>query len=289
MGNKVAAVGFYNPQVVLDLNRSNSFLNHIQSNVYMVIKPLKWISLKSNYGIDYLDIDNESFQSGLHGDGFSVNGNASSSFSKLKRWVWSNTAQFDYAFAQKHNVSVLLGEEEQRTTQLGYGLNRQTLSDPFYTNIQGGFTTNNATGLANTENYLFSAFARVNYNYSGKYFLSGVIRQDQYSAFGPNNKKGNFWSASGSWDITKEGFWHSSRTISALKVRGSYGTVGNSTLGNFDAFSFYGSGLYGGSPTFTFSQAGNPNLKWETSSKTDIGLSLGLFNDRITFDASYYK
>ncbi|MDP4263918.1 MAG: SusC/RagA family TonB-linked outer membrane protein [Bacteroidota bacterium] len=289
MSNKVAAVGFYNPQLILDLNRSNSFINHIQSNAYVQIKPVRWVTLKSAYGIDYLDIDNEIFQTGLHGDGFSVNGNASSNFNKLKRWVWDNTAQFDYVFAQKHTVSLLFGEEEQRTTQIGYGLNRQTLSDPFYTNIQGGFTTNNATGLANTENYLLSYFGRLNYNYAGKYFLTGVLRQDQYSAFGANNKKGNFWSASGSWDVSKETFWHLDRVINSLKIRGSYGTVGNSTLGNFDAFSFYGSGLYGGSPTFSFSQAGNSNLKWETSSKTDIGLSAGLFNDKITIDAAYYR
>src|SRR5258706_11633958 len=289
MNNKVAAVGFYNPQLVLDLNRSNSYLNHIQSNAYMVIKPVKGVTLKSTYGIDYLNIDNESFQTGFHGDGFSVNGNASSSLNKLKRWVWDNTAQFDYTFVQKHNVTLLIGEEEQRTTQIGFGLNRQTLSDPFYTNIQGGFTTNNFTGLANTENYLLSYFARLNYNYAGKYFLSGVLRQDQYSAFWPNNKKGNFWSAFGSWDAAKEKFWHIDNVFSSLKLKGSYGTVGNSTLGNFDAFSFYGSGLYGGSPTFSFSQAGNPNLKWETSSKTDVGVAFGLFNDKITLDAAYYR
>jgi TonB-dependent starch-binding outer membrane protein SusC len=294
MNNKVAAVGFYNPQVLLDLNRSNNNVNHIQSNVYLQIKPVKWVTLKTAYGIDYLNIDNEIFQTGLHGDGFSVNGNATSTLNKLKRWIWTNTGQFDYRFSGNHNVSLLLGEEEQRTTQIGFGLNRQTLSDPFYTNIQGGFTTNNfaANSLLNTENYLLSFFSRLNYNYAGKYFLSGVLRQDQYSAFGPNSKKGNFWSVSGSWDIAKEKFWESSsinNTVSSLRLRGSYGTVGNSTLGNFDAFSFYGATLYGGAPAISFTQAGNSNLKWETSAKTDVGFSLGLFHDKITLDAAYYN
>ncbi len=292
MNNKVAQVGFYNPVAILDLNRSNNEINHIQANTYLQVKPFKWATLRSTYGIDYLNVDNELFQSGLHGDGFSVNGNASSSLNKLKRWIWTNTAQFDYTLKENHNFSLLAGEEEQRQTQIGFGLNRQTLSDPFYTNIQGGFATNNATGLANSENYLFSLFGRFNYNYAGKYYVSGNIRQDKYSAFGPNNKTGIFWGVSGGWDISKEKFWSSTgidRVLSSLKFRGSYGTVGNNGLGDFSAFTFYGAGLYGGSPTLAFNQAGNKDLKWETSSKTDIGFSFGLFNDKITGDVAYYR
>jgi TonB-linked SusC/RagA family outer membrane protein len=290
MNNKVAAVGFYNPQVIFDKNRSNSQNNHIQANTYVQIKPFRWMTLKSTYGIDYLFVDNESFLTGLHGDGFSTNGSATSSLNKLKRWVWNNTAQFDYTYAEKNNFSLLLGEEETRTTQIGFGLNRQTLSDPFYTNIQGGFTINNPSGLANTENYLFSLLGRLNYNYAGKYFFSANVRQDQYSAFGPKNKKGIFWGASGSWDLAKEQFWSSMiRTINSLKIRGSYGKVGNATLGNFDAFSFYGAGTYGGSSSISFTQAGNANLKWEDATKIDYGLSFGLFNDKLTGDIAYYR
>ena len=292
MNNKVAAVGFYNPQVIFDLNRSNSQNNHIQSNVYVQIKPFKWMSYKSTYGIDYLYVDNESFQTGLHGDGASANGSATSSLNKLKRWVWTNIVQFDRTFMQDHNFSLLGGEEEQRTTQDGYGLNRQTLSDPYFTNIQGGYTTNNFSGLVNTENYLLSYFGRLKYNYANRYYVEGNIRQDQYSAFGPSNKAGTFWAVSGGWELGKEKFWTSSAIstiISSLKIRGSYGTVGNSTLGNFDAFTYYSTGLYGGLPSFTFSQAGNPDLKWETTSKTDVGIAFSLFNDKIIVDAAYYR
>jgi TonB-linked SusC/RagA family outer membrane protein len=291
MGNKVAAVGFYNPVPILDQNHSNSENNHIQSDAYLQFRPFKWLTLKSTYGIDYLYIDNLLFQTAVHGDGFSANGNATSNFNKFKRWVWSNTAQFDRSIGE-HSVSLLLGEEEQRTTQLGYGLNRQNLSDPFFTNIQGGFQTNNFAGLANTENYLLSYFARLNYNFAEKYFVSATGRQDQYSAFGSNNKTGRFYGLSGGWEISKENFWVNSflgRAFSSFKLRGGYGTVGNSSLGDFSALSFYGAGLYGGTSALTFTQAGNQNLKWENTGKTDLGITFSMLKDKLNVELGYYN
>ena len=291
MNNKVAQVGFYNPVVLLDQSRSNTENNHIQANTYFQLKPVKWLQLRTAYGIDYLYADNDIFQTAIHGDGFTAGGTATDNLNKFKRWVWTNTAQFDYQ-AGKHTFGVLAGEEEQRTTQVGYGLNRQTLADPSFNNIQSSFLINNTAGLANTENYLFSLFGRLSYNYASKYYLTGTVRQDQYSAFGPAYKKGTFWSASAGWEIAKEAFWTSAgfnNVFSSFKLRGSYGTVGNSNIGNFDAFSLYGAALYGGSAALTFTQVGNPNLKWENTAKTDFGISFGILKDRITGDVAYYN
>jgi TonB-linked SusC/RagA family outer membrane protein len=290
MNNTVPQVGFYNPVAILDNNRSNSENNHIQGNVYVQLKPVSWMTLRSVYGVDFANVDNEIYQSPIHGDGY-PSGNASSTLNKLKRTTWSNTAQFDYTFKDKHSFSLLGGMEQQRSTQDGFGLNRQNISDPYYTNIQGGWTTNNATGLAIGENYLNSLFGRLNYDFSKKYFLSGNVRRDEYSAFAPGHKAGTFWGASAGWDIARENFWGSlSDVISDFKIRGSYGTVGNiGGIDNFASYSLYGSGLYNGAPTFTFSQAGNANLKWETSKKTDVGFSFGLFKNILSGEVAFYK
>ncbi|HEX7846409.1 MAG TPA: TonB-dependent receptor, partial [Chitinophagaceae bacterium] len=155
---------------------------------------------------------------------------------------------------------------------------------------QAGFTTNNPAGLSLGENYLLSSFARVNYNYKNRYFLSGNVRQDEYSALGV--KKGYFYGVSAGWDISKENFWQSglSNVLSSFKLRGSFGKVGNTAgIGNFATYSTYGSGLYNGGATLAFSSVGNDKIKWETSTKTDIGFTFGLFNDRITGDFAYYK
>jgi len=286
-------VGFYNPVPILDLSRSNSEFNHIQSNAYIQLKPLSWLTLRSQYGIDYLLVDNDLFQNPLHGDGQAAAGNASSSHSTNKTWLWTSTAQADYTFAGKHNVSFLVGSEQQRRTSLSFGINRQGLSDPAYNVIQAGYTLNNSTGQGLGENYLLSSFGRLNYNFDKKYFLSGNIRQDEYSALGV--KKGIFWGASAGWEITREKFWqsmHLDNVFSSFKLRGSYGKVGNiSGIGDFSPYSTFGSGLYGGTATLSFpaGQVGNPLLQWETSKKTDVGLNFGILKDRITAEISYYN
>jgi TonB-linked SusC/RagA family outer membrane protein len=291
MNNLVPQVGFYNPAQNLALNRSNSETNHIQSNAYLQWKPLSWITLKSLYGIDYIYVDNDIFQNPFHGDGFSVAGNATSTYGKYKTTLWTNTAQFDYTFAGKHNLSLLTGTEQQRRTSTGFGLNRQTLSDPAYTVIQAGFTVNNPSGAVYGENYLLSSFGRLNYNYDRKYFLSGNIRQDEYSALG--QKKGIFWGASAGYEIAQEKFWsaaHLDNIFNSFKLRGSYGKVGNiGGIGDYNTFSTFGSGLYGGLATLAFSSAGNPLLKWETSKKLDFGFSAGMLKNRLNIEFAYYK
>jgi TonB-linked SusC/RagA family outer membrane protein len=286
-------VGFYNPVPILDLSRSNSEFNHIQSNAYIQVKPVNWLTLRSQYGIDYLLVDNDVFQNPIHGDGQAAAGNASSSHSTNKTWLWTTTAQADYTFASRHNVSLLVGGEQQRRTTLGFGINRQGLSDPAYTVIQAGYTLNNSTGQSFGENYLLSSFGRLNYNFDRKYFLSGNIRQDEYSALGV--KKGIFWGASAGWEITREKFWgsmHLDNVFSSFKLRGSYGKVGNiGGIGDYSPYSTLVSGLYGGTATLSFANGsvGNPTLQWETSKKTDVGLNFGLFKERLTAEISYYN
>jgi len=287
----LSTISYFNPQVALDLNRSNSEFNHITSNAYVQLKPFNFLTLKSLYGIDYLLIDNDIFQTPVSGDGYASNGYAWAGAEKYKTTLWTNTAQADFTLGTKHNISALVGTEQTRRTSSGYGINRTSLSDPAYNVVQAGFTTNNPADLFLGENYGVSEFARLNYNFDKKYLLSGNIRQDEYSALGI--KKGTFWGVSAGWEIAREKFWTESglgHVFSSFKVRGSYGKVGNvAGIGDYSPYSTYGSGLYGGLATLQFNAVGNPNLRWETSKKTDVGIAFGLFNDRLTADIAYYK
>jgi TonB-linked SusC/RagA family outer membrane protein len=288
--NNSVVVGFYNPVVLLDLGRQNSESNHAQAFGYVQIKPVKWLTLKTLYGIDYLFTDNETFQPPIHGDGYAATGSASSTLNKFKRWTWTNTAQFDYVFSSNHTVSALVGNEQDRRTTVGFGLNRQTLSDPAFTVIQAGWVTPNTAGLAFGENYLLSSFGRISYDFKKKYYLSGNIRKDEYSAFA--DKASTFWGASAGWDIGKENFWESTGLndiFSNFRLRGSYGKVGNTAgIGDYVIYSSYGSGLYGGLPTLAFNFAGNPNLQWETSTKIDVGVNFSMLKDKIQIEATRF-
>lgn len=289
--NNIENITFWNPQPILDNNYSNTENNRILGNVYAQIKPIKEVTFRTSYGVDYLNSDNKNFYTKIQGDGFSVGGSAFSTLGKNKRWTWTNTLQFDKTFANDHTVGILGGTEQQRSTFEGFGLTRQSLSDDFFTVIQGGFNTPLTAGIGLGENYLTSLFGRASYDYKKKYFLSGSFRRDGYSAFAPGLKYGNFYSVSGTWDLSKENFWSGgiSTVLNSFRLRGSYGKVGNiSGIGDFASNSLYGSGLYNGGATLVFSQAGNDKLTWETSKKTDVGFTFGLWNNLITGEFAYY-
>ncbi|RBL92519.1 SusC/RagA family TonB-linked outer membrane protein [Chitinophaga flava] len=283
--------GLYNPQVLLDLDHSNTENNHVQGNVYLQAKPFEWLTLRTQYGIDYMFLNNDIYQNNIHGDAWTLNGRAYGIFAQSKRWVWTNTAQLEHSFG-KHNVSLLLGSEQQRDNRQRYGITRSGQTDKYFTNVQGGWSLNDPSGMLRRENYLLSAFSRANYTYADKYFLSANLRQDQYSAFGPDKKKGVFYGFAAGWEIAKENFWTDGalgRVFNSFKIRGSYGKVGNSAgIADFDALALYTPSLYGGDGSLYYSQTGNPQLGWEVSKKTDLGISFGLFNGRLTGEAAYY-
>ncbi|THU37224.1 SusC/RagA family TonB-linked outer membrane protein [Niastella caeni] len=293
MNNKQSQVGFYNPIITLDRNRSNTEINHVQANGYIQLKPLSWLTFKSLYGIDYLYADNKIYQDPISGEAYATIGFAQSVLGKNKRSVWTNTLSIDYEFASNHSVGLLAGIEDQRTTGEGFGLSRQSISDPYFSNIQGGFTVNNPVALSIGSNYLYSQFGRINYNFGKKYYLSGNLRQDEYSGLGFNKRKGLFWGVSAGWEITKESFWTSAginKIFSSFKLRGSYGKVGNiNGINNYESYSTYSPGLYGGLATIGYARSGNPDLTWETSNKTDVGFNFGILEDRITAELSYYR
>ena len=292
MNNVVSGnqVGFYNFAQILEKDRENNEIDHMQSNAYVQLNPTKWLNLRSVYGIDYIDSDNDQFYNPLHGTGQGVGGQGVGMFRKRKNWTWTNTAQANYSVSD-NNFDLLVGQEQQRNTVTGYGIDRRGLTDPAYDVVQAGYQTNNSIGAIYGENYLLSYFGRLNYNYAGKYFLSGNLRQDEYSALG--DKKGIFWGASAGWEITKENFWVNSNInniFSSFKLRGSYGKVGNiSGINDYATFSTFGSGLYGGLPSSLYAAAGNSELTWETSKKLDLGFNFGILQDRITVEAAYYK
>ncbi|WP_029269079.1 TonB-dependent receptor [Flavobacterium sp. KJJ] len=138
-----------------------------------------------------------------------------------------------------------------------------------------------------------SYFGRLQYDYKGKYLLSAMIRRDSSTKFGPGNKVGYFPSFTGGWVVSDEGFFGESKTINFLKLRASYGTLGNDQIPNYGYL-----GLLTGEATYVFDgalvngtatgQVPNPDLKWEEAKKFDVGLDLRLFNDKVSIVTDYF-
>ncbi|WP_460612991.1 SusC/RagA family TonB-linked outer membrane protein [Hymenobacter seoulensis] len=283
--------GYYNPLVDLENNYFNSDGNEIQGSVYASLEVLKGLKLRTNFGIYNISFEDKAFYTPIAGDGFSAGGQALNYFRTNKRWNWQNTAQYDVSLAEKHNISVLGGMEQQHTEIDRWGASRTAVADPFFTTFQGNFTNVAVDGNFQGENYLLSYFGRVDYNFSKKYLASLNVRRDGYSAWA--EKWGNFYGASVGYAISEEEFWKNSSVLSRvnfLKLTGSYGEVGNSNgIDDFVSLNLYNSGLYASVPTLAFSNAGNRQLTWETSKKTDVGLSFAVLDERIQGDVGYYK
>lgn len=283
--------GYYNPVVDLDNNYNTSDASQIQGSVYADAEPLPGLHLRSNFGINNISFEDKAFVTAIAGDGFSVKGEADNYYRTNKLTNWQNTASYAHTFAEKHNLSLVLGNEQQFVSQQRWGASRTAVADPFFTTFQGNFTNVSVSGNFASENYLVSFFSRLDYNFNRKYLLSLNARRDGFSAWA--QKWGNFFGGSAGYVISEEDFWKNSginNTLNFLKVSASTGTVGNNQgIGDFASLQLYGSGLYGNNPTLYYSQAASPSLTWEKARKTDISLNMGFLQDRLTVEATYYR
>jgi TonB-dependent starch-binding outer membrane protein SusC len=290
-GANKSALAFTNAVMLLDLDRFTTDNDRILANVYGQVRLFRDLNFKTLYGIDNLNSVSESFQNAIHGDGNGVAGNATNTLLRPRRWSWQNTLNYDTRFTDIHGLNVLVGAEQQYTRNNNWGASRRGVSDPFFDEYQGGFTDVVASGNGLSENFLQSYFGRINYDYKRKYFLSGNIRRDGYSAFA--NKWGTFYGGSAGWAISEEGFWNDlgiDKVLNSLRLRGSYGIVGNfAGVSNYAYQSLYSNGLYGSRPAIWFGQAGNPDLTWEKSKKLDVGFTTSLLNNRLNVEFAYYK
>lgn len=282
----------YNLQTILDLDKNSSENNTLIGSVFAEVSLLSNLKLRTVYGVNNLVVENLSFRNPFSSEGFPNGGAATNSNSKYYRSNWTNTLTYDAQFGDSHNLKVLVGHEEIYRKVEGWGATRSGLSDPFYSSYQGGFTNIVPAANVQAENGLLSFFSTVNYDFRKKYLFSFNFRRDGLSALAAGNKWGNFGGGSLGWNISEESFFRNSalsNVVNNLKVRGSYGVVGNSSLDDYASLSQYSSGTYSGLPTLYFGQAGNSALKWETSKKVDVGFSAGLLNNRFTIEAAYYR
>ena len=206
----------------------------------------------------------------------------------------SNTSLIEYTLAyrkdinENHHLNGVGGYSYQVRSREGFNAgNSQFLTDGFLYNSLGvGEAPKPTVGSFKDKQVWASYFGRVGYDYQGKYIFQASIRRDGSSNFAENKKYGWFPSVSVGWKISNEQFMQNLKAISFLKVRASYGTTGNSNIGA-NAFPFYSAGsnyVFGEvqSTGVYQSQLANPELSWETAREINLGLDLGLFNDRIS-------
>lgn len=212
-------------------------------------------------------------------------------------WLIENTLSYDQAFGD-HNLSVTLGQTAQKSMTDWISATGIEFSNEQLQVIDGSNFDLRQAGGTKGDYTLASYLARVNYGFKNRYLLSASIRRDGSSNFGPNNKWGNFPSLSAGWTITEEDFMQDVKFLNSLKLRASWGQLGNDAIGAFGYMSTIGSGtssynyVLGPEQSLiigaALSRPGNPNLKWETTEQTNVGIDAYLFDNAISFTADYF-
>lgn len=283
---------YYNPVAINDKNngdKRNQKQTTMVVNPYVTYKITDNLTWKTNAGLSLIDL-NEFFYSSKYNPQYSDSGlMGEKNLERATTYSITNTLNFVNTFNEVHNVNVLLGQEAQKVA-----FNRVYAAASGYPS-DAVFELDNAStpvsaGSMKKASTLSSFFMNAEYNYNNKYYGSASLRYDGSSRFGANNKWAPFWSLGAKYRISEEDFMENTKGwLSDLTIRGSYGTVGNQDIGYYAAMGLYSYGYsYNSKPGSVPTQLPNPDLKWETVAKADIGLNAVLFN-RFTVELDYYN
>ncbi|MEM1218431.1 MAG: TonB-dependent receptor [Bacteroidota bacterium] len=192
------------------------------------------------------------------------------------------------------NLTAVAGHSYQKSTTEGFEAGaRGLLTDAFvWYNLEAGLIDQRTVDSRFSESEIESIFGRVNFDWANKYLLTATVRRDGASNFAANNKYAIFPSFALGWKVSNEKFLLDNNTISNLKVRASYGLTGNQAIGPYESLAVYRvqpPSEVGGAFGVDLAREANPDLKWETSYQTNIGMDVGLLENRISFTADYYN
>jgi len=272
-----------------DLNQVTNV--RLLGTVYFNVKLMKWLTYRFNLGIDYNNSRQYQYQP-IYSEGFNGRNPATIGDSRTNYFspVYTNQLTFDKTF-DKHSINAVGVVEYQTfttsTVTAGGNTTSMTIKE------LAGLTNQQASGTRG-EAALISYVGRLNYEYAGKYLLSASLRRDGSSSFAPGHKFGNFPSVGLGWRISEEAFMKSLPVVSELKLRASYGTMGNivNQLGYpYLAPVTAGTAAVFGGATATgsyYNKLANNSFSWEKTDMTNIGLDLSLLQNKVTFTAEYY-
>ena len=295
-----SAAYYYNSLAVLKQNRNDNTATDTKMSLYGELQPIKGLRITTKFSdqfqTNFEDQYTSPYQAGL---GLPYGGLVQDQDAKWSLWTFQNYATYDKTIASSHKIGVVAGAEYQKFYTFSRYTGAANFSDPFfttivdnaYTNVQPGQTAVlNLTGGNTTKWAQISYFGRLNYSYRSKYTVEFAFRRDGYSGFGANNQFGNFPSVSLGWEATKEHFLSGVNWLSFLKVRGSYGQVGNRAgIGGFAARNLYGGAAYTSLTGLGITQQANADLQWESAKKTDIGIDATFLKNKISLTVDYFK
>ena len=297
-----------NPVANLLENSNDSWSIRTLTNAYIEIKPLKSLTVRSSVDLSTNSTKLDYYQSACLLGANETGNKSTPNLSAIDAYrasgfgyntYWSTTATYDRMFGEKHHLNAVLGYDFEYNSDFSVRQDDRTDADnpvayknTSITNVMGA---NLWTGSSRNTKYAFDAlFGRVIYDYDSKYVVSGSLRRDRSSKFGPDNRSGLFYSGSLAWNITEEPWMKRLSWLTIAKVRTSYGVTGNDQIGtNYAWISTINTNhnvVFGNVsfPAYYPNGYSNRELGWEKNKQVDLGIDLALFN-RINLTVDMYR
>ncbi|MDH6307364.1 TonB-linked SusC/RagA family outer membrane protein [Dysgonomonas sp. PFB1-18] len=275
-----------------NVNRSQSL--HVTGGGFAEVTFMEGLTFRTQAGIDYTSLSDFMKWDAESGDGYGSGGVLEDLRTTFYNWNWQNILTFNRTFDKLHNLNLTAVQEYTHSDYEWVDASVSQLSENFFTDhiISETFGIPNIGG-DKTYNGLASYMFRANYNYDSKYYLGGSVRRDGLSKLPKDTRWGTFFGGSLAWRMSRENFWTSSsmnNIFDDLRLRASFATIGNSNLSsNFPYMGIYSAKYYGGQSGVAWTNMGNDNLKWESTTTYDIGLDGSLLNNRLSFEIAYFN
>jgi len=286
-----------NPVADINLRQDHTLQNNIVGNAYLEFKPIKELTIKSTFGTELGFTRGNQYLPGILPELKEANlgGSATVNQNQARSWLNENTVTYKKTF-KDHTLTVLAGatwqkEKNENTRMFAGGFVNDAVG---FNNISLGSDAKSyqlTTGFV--QRTYSSTLARIDYSYKSKYLLTLVGRRDGSSVFEKGNKFAFFPSIGTAWNVDEEAFIKRIEKISKLKLRASYGIVGEQGVAPYNSLTtFAGSNTYFNENLVNAVVIGalpSSNLSWETTKQLDLGFELGLFNNRIALEVDYYQ
>ena len=275
----------FNPVALLDMNYSKAQTARIFANFkaeYDIWKNIKYTLV---FAPEYINIEEDKYYNPLHGDGFSRGGMKNDYVNRYFNFNVQNILSWNKKM-DVHNLGVSLIQEAYKSDYKGLNASGQTVGSPSLETLSN-FVVPLGYGGSRTITSRWGYAATAHYDYDKLFLLDASYRRDILSQFMPGKKAGDFWSVGVGLDVARMGNIKGNGTLSMMKLRASYGKIGNQVSAN-------PYGLYSYTTNYNdFAAAGysgviNPNLSWETVNPLNVGIDFGFLKDRIKFSAEYF-
>jgi TonB-dependent starch-binding outer membrane protein SusC len=278
---------YYNPLLDLEYAQRTTTIFRNLGTFYAAYNFTKSLSFRTETGYDLLNQHEDAYYGRETARNSSApRGLGNDTWTQVFNYTTNNYFTFTKALDQ-HNIEVVAGMSFQESHTDYSDLTAQQFPSNAFKEITSAAKI--TAGVTEETAFSFlSYFARANYKFKNRYLLGVSGRIDGSSRFGKDNRYGFFPAVSAGWVLSEEGFLSDNSLIEFLKLRASFGVTGNAEIGNFDSRGLYNGVGYAGVPGQSPLRLENPDLGWEQTKQTDIGIDFGLFNNRISGELDYY-